>query len=105
MENEEILEGIFFSLFDDLVKEEINLNQKTKVMENEREFLSLYDFLGKPAGPELGKEVYQIAKFLGEKVTFKDVSNPKYKGKIMCYPRTFLNYIFTLPKVNRHLIK
>jgi len=65
---------------------------------NNREFLSLYDFLKKSAGTELGKEVYKTAKFLGEEVSTKRVETPTYKGVVMCYPPKFLNYIFTLPK-------
>ena len=30
---------------------------KIKIMENKIEYLSLYDYLGKPAGKELGGEV------------------------------------------------
>jgi len=72
-------------------------------METQREFLSLYDYLNKAAGPKLGKEVSNIAKFLGEEKAYKNISNPKYTGRISCYPKYFLNYIFTLPRVYQHL--
>lgn len=72
-------------------------------MGQQRKFLSLYDFLGKPAGKELGAEVFKIAKFLGEERSYKSVSNSNYVGKIVCYPPSFLNYVFTLPRVYQHL--
>ena len=56
--------------------------------------ISLYDFLGRPAGGELGKQVAEAA--LKAKVGFqtKEISNPKYTGKIMMYPESFLNEYF-----------
>jgi hypothetical protein len=36
-------------------------------MENKTEYLSLYDFLGKPAGAQLGKEVWEAASKQGIK--------------------------------------
>lgn len=61
------------------------------------EYLSLYDFLGKP-GRELGKEVYEYAKKVGIKVETKEISNPKYTGEVMMYPKDFLeNYFSSMP--------
>lgn len=62
-------------------------------MEKEN-FISLYDFLGKPAGGQLGKEVFEKAKELKEKTYTRDVSNRKYTGKVMLYRREFLNSYF-----------
>ena len=58
------------------------------------EMLSLWDFLGKPAGPELGKKVAEEAARL--KVGFKtrNVSTPNYTGEIMLYPESFLKQYF-----------
>ena len=54
---------------------------------------SLYDYLGKAAGSDLGKAVSTAAKLANIKVTTRDVSNTKYTGKIMLYPKEFLvNY-------------
>lgn len=58
------------------------------------EMLSLYDYLGKAAGKELGAAVNNFAKENKIPVAIKEVSNPKYKGKIMMYPKSFLEVYF-----------
>lgn len=58
------------------------------------EMLSLYDYLGKAAGPELGKEVFVAAAAKKVNTVTKQVSNPVYKGKIVMYPKSFLNEYF-----------
>jgi hypothetical protein len=58
------------------------------------EMLSLYDYLGKAAGKELGAAVNNFAKTNKIPVAIKEVSNPKYKGKIMMYPKSFLDVYF-----------
>ena len=63
----------------------------------EQQFMSLYDFLGKAAGGALGKDVFEESKKLNIKTQTKDVSNPKYSGKIMMYPIEFLNLYFKKP--------
>ena len=62
----------------------------------EKEMLSLYDYLGYAAGDRLGKNVAKKA--AEEKVTYavKYVENPKYKGDIMMYPKSFLDSYFKL---------
>ncbi len=62
-------------------------------MENEN-FISLYDFLGRAAGGELGKEVFAKAKEQKQQFKSRDVSNKKYTGKIILYKREFLNSYF-----------
>lgn len=61
--------------------------------------LSLYDYLGKPAGRELGKTVNLQAQL--EKITTstREVSNSKYKGKVMLYPKSFLDKYFTTTQI------
>jgi hypothetical protein len=56
--------------------------------------LSLYDHLGYPAGNELGKEVAAAASKSKVKFETREVSNPKYTGKVMLYPETFLKEYF-----------
>jgi hypothetical protein len=58
------------------------------------EFISLYDYLGRAAGKELGKQVADYA--LASCVTYKirQVSNQKYAGPIMLYPKSFLELYF-----------
>ena len=58
------------------------------------EMLSLYDYLGKAAGQELGKDVFAVATAKKIVTTIKQVSNPVYKGKIVMYPKSFLNEYF-----------
>ncbi len=57
------------------------------------EYMSLYDYLGKAAGGELGKQVAEAAMRDGIKLQTRQVSNPKYDGAIMLYPSDWLaNY-------------
>ena len=58
------------------------------------EMLSLYDYLGKAAGQELGKDVFVAAAAKKVNTITKQVSNPVYKGKIVMYPKSFLNEYF-----------
>jgi len=66
-------------------------------MENKIEYLSLYDFLGKPAGKELGGEVAQAAYQGGIKPQERQISNPKYTGAVHLYPKDFLDFYFREP--------
>ena len=63
-------------------------------MENKIEYLSLYDFLGKPAGKELGKQVAAAASNAGIKMQSRAVENPKFKGAVILYPKDFLDFYF-----------
>lgn len=58
------------------------------------EFKSLYDYLGRRAGLELGRMVYETAKQDRIAMQQKEVSNPLYKGKIMMYPVGWLDTYF-----------
>ena len=66
----------------------------------ENQMLSLYDYLGKAAGPELGNQVYQVANAKKIKVTEKHVSNPAYTGKILMYPKSFLDEYFNVSQID-----
>jgi hypothetical protein len=61
------------------------------------EMLSLYDYLGKAAGNKLGFEVAQAATDAGIKTEIREVSNPKYTGKVSLYPKDFLEFYFREP--------
>jgi hypothetical protein len=56
--------------------------------------ISLYDYLGKPAGKQLGETVNKLAQT--KKIPFQTrmIENPKYKGKVMLYPKEFLDEYF-----------
>jgi hypothetical protein len=61
------------------------------------EYLSLYDYLGKPAGKELGGQVAQAAYQGGIKPQEREISNPKYTGAVHLYPKDFLEFYFREP--------
>lgn len=63
-------------------------------MEKKPYMMSLYEYLGKAAGQELGKAVADTAMKLQETIKQQDVSNPKYTGKVMLYRREFLDEYF-----------
>lgn len=66
----------------------------------EIKMISLYDYLGKPAGSELGKQVAKEATNSKIQMEFKQVSNPKYKGNILMYPKVWLDEYFQVSQVD-----
>ena len=62
------------------------------------EMLSLYDYLGKAAGEELGKEVWIAAADAHVPTQLREISNPKYSGKVTLYPKDFLDFYFREPE-------
>jgi hypothetical protein len=60
-------------------------------------YLSLYDYLGRPAGGQLGKEVAAAASKAGIKLQTREISNPKYEGIVLLYPEDFLEFYFREP--------
>lgn len=62
-------------------------------MENQ-ETMSLYEYLGRPAGSELGKAVAEAAVKAKVQITSHYVETPKYKGDILRYPVEFLKAYF-----------
>ena len=63
-------------------------------MEEKETFLSLYDYLGKAAGPELGRKVAAAASKLRLRLKTRAVSNPTYAGFVYLYPKDFLDAFF-----------
>ena len=63
-------------------------------MEQDTIYMSLYDYLGKAAGQELGASVNRTA--VEKKIEFKQrhISNPAYHGNVHLYPVEFLNDYF-----------
>ena len=70
-------------------------------MEKETEFLSLYDYLGYPAGGELGKAVYNKARATNKIVKSREVETRSYKGIILLYTREFLDSYFNPTSTNQ----
>lgn len=62
------------------------------------EYKSLYDYLNKPAGPELGRIVFLTAKQDRIYIKHKEISNPKFTGFVMMYPVSWLDQYFTKVK-------
>ena len=61
--------------------------------------LSLFDYLGKPAGKELGAQVAAYAKIRKAKHNVRYVANPKYCGPVMLYGKEFLDEYFQAKQV------
>ena len=57
-------------------------------------YMSLFDFLGKPAGMELGQKVCGEALRQKIKLEQREVSTKNYTGKVMLYPEAFLKEYF-----------
>ena len=66
------------------------VNNKTEDMD----MISLYDYLGHAAGPELGKKVAGAAARAGVKFQMREVNHRGWNGPIMLYPRDFLDNFF-----------
>jgi hypothetical protein len=68
-------------------------------MVKDDKMLSLYDYLGKPAGKDLGGEVVKAAKAHTNyvKLETREVSTRYYTGKVVLYPKWFLDEYFATP--------
>ena len=75
------------------------MNNKQQTISSNEEFISLFDYLGKAAGSELGKQVYNFAKYAKAQIRTRQISNPKFTGEIMLYKREVLNTFFQLKKI------
>ena len=56
--------------------------------------VSLYDYLGRAAGPELGKRVASAAAAKNIAFGSRHVENKSYTGEILLYPKSFLDEFF-----------
>jgi uncharacterized protein YydD (DUF2326 family) len=64
-------------------------------------YKSLYEYLGRRAGSELGKIVFETARQDKVVMQQKEVANPVYTGKVMTYPTEWLDQYFDkLKKLN-----
>ena len=61
--------------------------------------VSLYDYLGKAAGSELGKQVADYASIRKTKFGTRTISIPTFKGQIMLYTKEFLDEFFQVQKL------
>jgi len=56
--------------------------------------MSLFDYLGRPAGSELGQRVAAAAAQNKVKYETRHVSTRTYTGDVMLYPKNFLDQFF-----------
>ncbi len=56
--------------------------------------MSLYDYLGHAAGPELGKKVAYAAAQAGVKSEIREIKHKGWDGPIQLYPKAFLDLYF-----------
>ena len=66
--------------------------------------LSLYDYLGRAAGKNLGLEVATYARQQNTKIETRQISNPVYTGTVNLYTEDFLLSFFNNPNY-RKIIK
>lgn len=57
-------------------------------------YVSLYDYLRKPAGKKLGGEVFSISQKCGVVTQDRLIKSSSYEGRIKTYPIHFLNLVF-----------
>ena len=69
-------------------------------MMSSEKFISLYDYLGRPAGSALGKEVVEAASKLKIPMEIRHVSTARYTGPIMLYPENWLIGYFSTGQTN-----
>ena len=63
------------------------------------EMLSLYDYLKRPAGSVLGKQVAEYAKLRKARYGTKEVNHHGYQGIVHTYTKAFLEECFNAKKV------
>ena len=65
--------------------------------------ISLFEYLRKPAGSSLGDKVYKAAKKSKTSkttITTREVHTKTYSGKVMLYPKEFLDEFFNEGKTD-----
>jgi hypothetical protein len=88
VENQLNIEEFLFSLISMSPMEELMGGKKQPYM------MSLYDYLGRAAGKQLGAEVWTTATKLQEVIEERPISNPKFTGNVHLYRREFLDEYF-----------
>ena len=61
---------------------------------NGEEYYSLYEYLGRPAGSNLGDEVNKVAIRQNQRYVTQEVDMSRYKGEVFCYTKKFLKEYF-----------
>jgi hypothetical protein len=60
--------------------------------------LSLFDYLGKAAGIELGEKVFKASAAMNIQPESRNIDIKTYCGKVMLYPKDFLEMYFKYTK-------
>jgi hypothetical protein len=68
-------------------------------MTKQDDYLSLYDYLGRASGMTLGTEVKKYADENGIPFSTKHITQGGYDGKVLTYPKSFLELYFREPDV------
>jgi len=66
----------------------------------ENKMMSLYDYLGRAAGTQLGEQVAKKAASMKVKMDTRYVKNPVYEGNVMLYPKAFLDEYFKVDQTD-----
>ena len=67
-------------------------------------YISLFDYLGKAAGPALGDRVNTYSQIHKQPFKQREISNPAYTGKVFLYKKSFLDEFFKVEKIfNKHV--
>ena len=60
----------------------------------ETQMISLFDYLGRAAGRELGEQVYNSARAQSVRSQLRYVETKTYAGEVRLYPKSFLDSYF-----------
>lgn len=66
-------------------------------------YYTLYEWLGRAAGDELGLRVSIKAKEVGIKLGSKYIDHKGYKGEVRTYPKDFLEKYFSEEKIENKI--
>ena len=61
--------------------------------------MTLYDYLGKAAGVELGRQAARYAAIRQSKFTTRPIITRTYTGTVMAYPKSFLDEFFRVQRI------
>lgn len=71
---------------------------------DEIEYYSLYEYLGKAAGPTLGGEINKAAMKYKQKYVTQHVEHGGYNGEVFCYTKKFLDDYFYAKENNEEFV-
>lgn len=69
-------------------------------MKNSEQFVSLFEYLGRPAGSALGKQVAEAATANKIPMQTRQITTKTYSGQVMLYPENWLIGYFSTGQSN-----